>query len=164
MSDYEKCLICGSVLTTQSSMARRIGPECYSALRCAQSYELSKDENFKLEYNWLIKVRHLQDTMTNYFQNKKFRSEFKKSFVPAFISAERVSKKMYEIAYNMCEQEHNGFNDRNLNYGKCTPFVERFEKIVDELKENYRKEKLEAVPITTAMIECARRYIKDQAK
>jgi hypothetical protein len=161
MSDYEKCLICGSVLTAQSSMARRIGPECYSALRCAQSYELSKDENFKLEYNWLIKVRHLQDTMTNYFQNKKFRSEFKKSFVPAFISAERVSKKMYEIAYNMCEQEHNGYF--GLRYNQ-PPFGLIFDESVDKLKENYRKEKLEAVPITTAMIECARRYIKEQEK
>ena len=99
--------MCDSVITNQRSIDRGMGPECAEVVHAAKMKAAFTDEDFRLEYNWLIEVRIIRALFVETFCNTKFRSAFRKGFYASISdpSRDRVSRKQLTIMYDMLFQK-----------------------------------------------------------
>lgn len=93
MIGYEQCRVCGAAIGENNHtgigggcMANIVKPAIKDCFLQTMGLEL-----------WITKAKALQTAYIECFKGTKFRSAFKKSFYESMSTAERISKKQFEI-------------------------------------------------------------------
>lgn len=130
------CSICGSIITSQASIARGYGGECATAVKKARLKRIFDDAELKRKY-YAIEAEMIIAELAK----MNFRSEFRKSF-SASVMAQKdwLSRKQKEIALSLLG------NPSDL----LDTITRRREIFLDE------------IPVTQVDIEVARREIREK--
>jgi len=112
------CRICGAIISDNNPDG--IGSQC-RAVYSKATYKVYLEDQQRRNKYYQIGIKDLMDYLKDYAEGKKFRSAFKKSFIPSVISwyDEKgfISKKQKEIIENMLRWD-DGFSDWDQEQAK----------------------------------------------
>lgn len=145
----EICAICGSEISSRTSLERGVGPECWAAYQKALISKIFEVEGNSLAYNWLIKVSVFRNAFLVRFAGTKFRSDFNKSFFESINGSERVSKKQLAI-----------IEQKLIEAGDVDVYL--LHKTVEQRRREFIAKESLNVDITRAAVESARREIRSK--
>lgn len=146
-----ECAICGTPISSDISLSRGVGPECWAVYKKALTKELFKIDGLSLRYNWIIQVEIIKDAFVKTFETTKFRSDFKKSFYKSIKNSDRISRKQLDIMNNWL-----AWSEKVDNTKLSENIIEAKKKYLFEMREKYN------VTITGKAMGIARNQIRSK--